>query len=257
MVSFKGRSSLKQYMPQKPVKRGIKLWSRCDAKTGYTYDANVYCGKDDVERSRTLGRTVVKKLCETIQNPNVVLAFERFFTPVRLMDSLQYPAVGTAIIIRKDMPKKFIEKRKVLSNQTNSIAIKWQDTKQVILFINCHTPDMTCVKRKDKTGQRVDVQCPTAIAYYNEIMGGVDLTDQMSAVYDFGRKSCKWRKKVFYRLLMIAVVNSWVIYNDLRLTQKKIPLLEFLFTLSEDLIEEGQQQTSVKLRRNSCGRSSK
>ena len=26
MIAFKGRSSLKQYIPQKPVKRGIKCW---------------------------------------------------------------------------------------------------------------------------------------------------------------------------------------------------------------------------------------
>ncbi|XP_054729306.1 piggyBac transposable element-derived protein 4-like [Anastrepha obliqua] len=46
MAKFKGRSSLKQYMPMKPIKRGVKIWLRCDAKTGYTYDLNVYTGKD-------------------------------------------------------------------------------------------------------------------------------------------------------------------------------------------------------------------
>ncbi|XP_036344060.1 piggyBac transposable element-derived protein 4-like [Rhagoletis pomonella] len=40
MVKFKGRSSMKQYMPMKPIKRGIKIWMRCDSKTGYTYDLN-------------------------------------------------------------------------------------------------------------------------------------------------------------------------------------------------------------------------
>ncbi|CAH2012403.1 unnamed protein product [Acanthoscelides obtectus] len=202
MVGFKGRSSLKQYMPQKPVKRGIKLWCRCDAKTGYTYDTNVYCGKEDVERCGTLGETVVKKLCETIRNPNVVLAFDRFFTSVHLMDYLQYPAVGTAILTRKDMPKKFKEKRKMnrgecefLTNQSSSLATRWQDTKEVIVLSNCHSTVMTSVKRKDKSGKKVDVPCPTAIAFYNEIMGGVDLADQMSGVYNLDRKSCKWWKK--------------------------------------------------------------
>ena len=31
MIKFKGRSSLKQYVPLKPVKRGIKAWVRADA----------------------------------------------------------------------------------------------------------------------------------------------------------------------------------------------------------------------------------
>lgn len=37
MTKFNGRSSLKQYMPMKPIKRIIKLWLRCDADSGYTY----------------------------------------------------------------------------------------------------------------------------------------------------------------------------------------------------------------------------
>ena len=35
MTKFKGRSLLKQYVPLKPIKRGIKLWTRCDADLGY------------------------------------------------------------------------------------------------------------------------------------------------------------------------------------------------------------------------------
>ena len=35
MVKYKGRSSLKQYMPLKPIKRGFKIWCLCDAKGGY------------------------------------------------------------------------------------------------------------------------------------------------------------------------------------------------------------------------------
>ena len=31
MIPFKGRSSMKQYMPKKPVKRGFKICMRADA----------------------------------------------------------------------------------------------------------------------------------------------------------------------------------------------------------------------------------
>lgn len=37
MVKFKGRDCKKQYMPKKPIKRGYKIWCRCDAKSGYLY----------------------------------------------------------------------------------------------------------------------------------------------------------------------------------------------------------------------------
>ena len=35
MIPFKGRSMIKQYLPKKPVKRGIKVWVRADAVNGY------------------------------------------------------------------------------------------------------------------------------------------------------------------------------------------------------------------------------
>ena len=35
MIAFKGRSSMKQYIPKKPIKRGFKAWVRADAVTGY------------------------------------------------------------------------------------------------------------------------------------------------------------------------------------------------------------------------------
>ena len=35
MVKFKGRLKFLQYMPMKLCKRGIKIWSRCDANNGY------------------------------------------------------------------------------------------------------------------------------------------------------------------------------------------------------------------------------
>lgn len=35
MVLFKGRSSLTQYLPSKPIKRGYKIWCRTDSETGY------------------------------------------------------------------------------------------------------------------------------------------------------------------------------------------------------------------------------
>ena len=35
MVKYKGRSSTEQYMPQKPVEKGFKIWMLADSATGY------------------------------------------------------------------------------------------------------------------------------------------------------------------------------------------------------------------------------
>lgn len=46
MIKFKERSSLKQYNPMKPIKRGYKLWSIADQK-GYILNFSIYQGKNE------------------------------------------------------------------------------------------------------------------------------------------------------------------------------------------------------------------
>ena len=66
MVPFKGRSSMKQYMPMKPVKRGFKVWMLADAHTGYVTHLDVYTGKAGDGPTDGLGASVVKSLCQDI-----------------------------------------------------------------------------------------------------------------------------------------------------------------------------------------------
>jgi len=86
-------------------------------------------------------------------------------------------------------------------------------------------------------------------------MGGVDLADQMAGLYDLDRKSLKWWKKVFYRFLLFAVVNSWVVHKELQ-RKPKMAFLDFLCDLSESLIAKGQSGNPVK-RSSRSGRCSK
>ena len=58
MIKFQGRSSLKQYMPLKPVKRGIKVWLLADSRNGYFSKFNVYTGKG-ATAEKGLGMRVV------------------------------------------------------------------------------------------------------------------------------------------------------------------------------------------------------
>lgn len=62
-------------MPLKPTKRGINMWQRSDAKCGYTYDFNIYAGKEttDCKSKWTLGERVLRKLVETTKSPTVNL----------------------------------------------------------------------------------------------------------------------------------------------------------------------------------------
>ena len=45
MVKYKGHSILNQYVKEKPIKWGFKIWCRCAAKSGYLYEFDLYTGK--------------------------------------------------------------------------------------------------------------------------------------------------------------------------------------------------------------------
>ena len=68
MVGTKGRSSIKQYMPNKPTRWGIKVFARSGASG--MYDFFGYTGKVDVPEDKDLGMcaNVVIKLTSTLPN---------------------------------------------------------------------------------------------------------------------------------------------------------------------------------------------
>ena len=63
MIPFKGRSTMKQYMPKKPVRRGLKVWTLADAHNGYVSTIDVYTGRKGDTTEHGLGARVVKDLC--------------------------------------------------------------------------------------------------------------------------------------------------------------------------------------------------
>lgn len=58
------------------------------------------------------------------------------------------------------------------------------------------------------------LQKPEMIILYNMTKGRVDLVDQMSESYNAGKTTNRWPLALFYSLLNVAGINSYVIYNS-------------------------------------------
>lgn len=112
-----------------------------------------------------------------------------------------------------------------------------------MLLSNCHDHKIGTTERKQKDGTKKTFQCPEAFNYYNRFMAGVDKSDQYSTYYEIDRKTNKWWKRVFYRLLLMAVSNSWILYKKCQ--SKKIPLIDYLIPLAEELIATGKHKYQV------------
>ena len=87
MVPFKGRSSMKQYLPLKPVKCGFKVWAMANASNGYLYDFSVYTGTTGGGET-ALGEKVVLMLSEPLKGKHHQLFFDNYFTSITLPDKL-------------------------------------------------------------------------------------------------------------------------------------------------------------------------
>ena len=107
MIKFLGRSSLKQYLPKKPIKRGIKVWVLGDSATGYFSRLEVYTGKKGATTETGLGGRVVKGLTEDFQFRWHRCYFDNFFTSKILLCDLLEVGIygcGTCRTDRKHFP---------------------------------------------------------------------------------------------------------------------------------------------------------
>ena len=162
MVPYKGRSSLKQYMPKKPVRRGLKVWMRADSLTGYVSQFQVYVGKE-VSSERGLGARVVKDLSRELVGKNYHIFCDNFFTSVALFDQLHQEGVyatGTMRCDRRGFPADLkgvaksgfatrgeCESRHCTLNKSLTVSV-WQDTKPVtVCSTYCQTVPLDDAKR--------------------------------------------------------------------------------------------------------------
>lgn len=245
MVAYKGRSSLKQYCPLKPVKRGFKVWCLNDSRTGYMFDFMVYTGKEDSGRTHGLGAKVVKDLSENLKGKGHIIIMDNYFSSVGLFEDLLDDDIGAVATARSDRKKWPIELKKLSMRRGESKskmvgnvhAFVWKDKKNVNFLNTAINPEeFTTVKRKMKDGQVIDVPCPSAVAFYNCNMGGVDLHDQKRKYISCSRKSQKWWPRLFYFFVDVAIVNAhvleWLSVNH----KKKRPIKEFCLELAMEYI---------------------
>ena len=106
IVGFKGRNSMKQYMPMKPTKRAYKVWCRCSLN-GLMSDCEIYGRSLDQTSQTNLSSLVVLKLAGFIVNIGHHLFFDNYFSSVQLCRNLLHMktySCGTARSNRKEFP---------------------------------------------------------------------------------------------------------------------------------------------------------
>ena len=176
MVKSKAHFFFKQYIMNKPVKWGFKLWTLARSVTGYTVDMVVYTGsgkrgnvqRDDFaidglaqeggwegwmgNRSLTqLGPSVVIKLCKPYFRAGHVLVTDNFYNNVPLFQFLKNQgmyAIGTAKVNSTGFPQELKDKaaweKKAVRGEVRFVrtgdvlCLQWMDHKCVSMYGTLH-----------------------------------------------------------------------------------------------------------------------
>ena len=107
MCKFKGKSGMKQFIKNKPIRWGFKLWFRCASADGYLYELDIYLGKQVRTSGFGVGESVVLQLTELLKDSHVTIYADNFFAAPILAKTLLENGIyfnGTVRSNRKGMP---------------------------------------------------------------------------------------------------------------------------------------------------------
>ena len=269
LVSFKGKSSAKQYIPNKLKKWGYKIFVLADEK-GMMYDFIPYSGKIEPVDDPTVpdlkpSANYVLHLAQNIPSDvNHLLFFDNWFSSLSLMDHLASRGIWCCGTVRPSrlsgMPNKMkcqkritkqgrgaIEACKTAQDNSETVNVKWYDNRVVNMlstFAKIH-PLTTVLRFHSKNKKKIEIQCPDIVKQYNRSMGGVDLADQLISLYKIPLRSKKYYMRLVFHMIDMAVVNAWQLYrrdaSSLNLQRKDIlSLAGFKLLLSFDLMKVGK-----------------
>lgn len=262
IIPFKGRSSLRVYMPNKPHKWGFKLWGRSDSD-GFIYDFDLYQPTRPNEQISNLGRSagVVEKMTESLPDGENFKAFaDNYFSSVALAEKLkkrQILYIGTVRMNRvkgnklatdKELKKKgrghFVSQ---VEKNTNVVCVRWNDNKVVSLISSyVGTEPVTKARRWDKKAKQfVEIDRPKIVEQYNNFMGGIDLLNMCTNLYKYHVRSRRWYMYLFFHSLTMSLVNAWFLYRrhhaEIGTNKKNVmPLRKFQSTCANSLTNAGK-----------------
>jgi len=218
IASFKGRVIFKEYLPKKLERFGIKIFKLCDS-TGYTYGMKVYLGKDRqrTEQHVTATHATVTELTRNIRHGHK-LYMNNFCSP-ELFDDLAEKdlLLWHCRPNRRGMPQDLEPNTKKLKREYIRVrtrayltGILWLDKRDICMLTNIHNAPAEgnfC----NEGGKAIK---PQIVMDYNHHMGYVDKGERIANSYSNSRRTFKWTNKLFFHLLDLAILNSYILHSS-------------------------------------------
>lgn len=250
----RSRCSFIQYMPNKPSKFGIKFWLLCDSKTSYILQAFPYVGKEDNRVGLGLGEHVVCTLMEPYRKSGLNVTTDNFFTSLRVARHLlkdDMTIVGTLRQNRREVPSELKQKdvslysSRVLFSDDDIMLLSYKAKKDKVVLL------LSSMHRSASVSENDPKRKPEPILFYNSTKGGVDTADEMLRGYSTKSATRRWPLAVFFNLIDIVALNTFVICSDSGITRKR--RRDFLISLGEELCNASATEVSRGMMPSSSG----
>jgi len=240
MVFCKARSTLKQYIKDKPHRWGYKIW--CLVSDGYLQQFSVYLGKKGRQKGETPSEAVIL-LVTPYYGMNHVVVMNNFFCSPSLCQTLLRNStfvLGTIQSNRRGFPSSLVEESSNLSRgqwsfrqNEKMVAYVFVDRKPVYFLSTYYYPSqLDTLERHGKKGQKLLFEVPKAVTAYNSFRSGVDIMDQLQSYYSIGRKNRRWWPRLAWWLIDMCILNAHRL-NEIK-KNEKMSVREF----REDLMHE-------------------
>ena len=226
VIPYKGHYCfIRQFMPDKPVRFGIKVWLLASSKSRFVWQMEVYFGEGTGAGPHGLGYHVVERMVRGLENRGHCLVIDNFFASVNLFHELMCKgiwATGTVCRTSKNLPEGIyrepdatVRGSMVIWNHVHRQmgVVSWQDKKLVPLLSTAAAPwepnNKVLRRIPGLTGQLVVPSSPMHRQYV-EYMRGVDVADQLRGHYSSQLRCHKWWVKIFHLIVDQTMVNAYV-----------------------------------------------
>ena len=215
MVAYFGRHGCKQFIREKPIRFGYKVWS-LNNPNGYLVNFEIYQGRNpygNSEYEEKFGKAAAPlvQMIDDIPEPYKHLSyhfyFDNLFTGMMLLAELKdrgYAATGTirdnrvpkgcSLTSKKAMAKqKRGSHESLLCDDEGIVLTHWVDNSVVTVASTGHgVLPVSNVQRYSQTERKiVMVPRPLVVGEYNKYMGGTDRMDENISMYRVGIRGKK------------------------------------------------------------------
>jgi len=202
---------------------------------------NVYLGKDRQRAAQHLTAThnTVANLTRGVEGFGHKLYVDNFFSSPDYMTTWprrKFSVVGQLGYIERACPRTSNPTLKLkrgdirVRTRGDLTVVVWKDKRDACLLTNIHDPP----REGNYCNEHGIAIKPAIVACYNRHMAYVDNVDRMANSYTASHRTWKWTKKLFFHLLDLAIVNSYILLSSCG--GKKISHRDFHLTLIREML---------------------